>query len=199
MKNIRPIATCRAEECDGCAVRSRLHCHFNLRELGHFYLICLPPFLIGGRTALTTGWEWLALYLFCLIGFFGFLEIRVMCSHCPHYAEDGNSLTCWANYGAPKLWAYRPGPMSLAEKIMFFAGLSVVFLYPIPILVTGGHWFELLLYLTVTAGFAATLKAFLCTQCMNFACPLNGADKETRRLFFSKCPELGRVWEQVRE
>ncbi|GAJ20475.1 unnamed protein product, partial [marine sediment metagenome] len=26
-----------------------------------------------------------------------------------------NTLKCWANYGSPKLWKYRPGPMSLNE------------------------------------------------------------------------------------
>ena len=35
-------------------------------------------------------------------------------------AETGTkTLKCWANYGSPKLWKYRPGPMSLAEKTVF--------------------------------------------------------------------------------
>jgi hypothetical protein len=50
-------------------------------------------------------------------GCFGLLEIRVMCSHCPHYAEAGRLLKCWANYGSPKLWAYRPGPMCRMETL----------------------------------------------------------------------------------
>jgi hypothetical protein len=44
------------------------------------------------------GWM-LIPWLILIIGYFGFVEIRVMRSHCPHYAEEGGSLKCWANYG----------------------------------------------------------------------------------------------------
>jgi hypothetical protein len=191
---LKPLAVCGAETCDACGARSRIHCHFNLKELGHFYLLCLPPFLIGGRAVGGAGWEWLGLYLFCIVGFFGFLEIRIMCSHCPHYAEEGGSLRCWANYGSPKLWAYRPGPMSFTEKFLFIGGLSIVYGFPVLFLAMAGGWFELLLYLIVTGAFGTTLKAFLCSQCMNFACPLNGVGDESRRSFFEKCPEVAQAW-----
>jgi len=191
-----PIAVCKEETCEDCGVLSKLHCHFNLKELGHFYLICFPPFLIGGRGALNLGWPWLTLYLAIIVGFFGFLEIRVMCSHCPHYAEEGGSLRCWANYGSPKLWAYRPGPMSWVEKTVFVLGLVIVFGFPIPVLAVAPSWFELLLYLMTVGGFWATLKSFLCSQCMNFACPLNGADEEAKRMFFEKNPSVAKAWGQ---
>ena len=56
---------------------------------------------------------WMTVFTIALcVGFFGFIETRVLCSHCPHYAEEGASLRCWANYGSPKLFKYRPGPMS---------------------------------------------------------------------------------------
>ena len=116
----KPIATCVSETCNGCPVGETLHCHFSLRDLIHFLLIALPSFLVGGVGIYhRNGWM-LILWLIMVVGYFGFIEIRVMCSHCPHYAEPGSSLKCWANYGSPKIWKYRPGPMTLIEKIVFW-------------------------------------------------------------------------------
>ena len=78
MDPTKPIAGCKAETCENCGIRPKVHCHFTLKELGHFYLFGLPPFLIGGRGVLSLGWPWFALYLAVVVGFFGFLEIRVM-------------------------------------------------------------------------------------------------------------------------
>jgi len=127
-------------------------------------------------------------------GFFGFVEIRVMCSHCPHYAEEGSSLKCWANHGSPKLWKYRPGPMSTAENIVFFGGIVAVWGYPLPFFFVGGLWFLLGLYILLSAGFFVTLKMFLCSQCMNFACPLNGVPEPVRNRFFDRNPLVADAW-----
>lgn len=129
-----------------------------------------------------------------MIAFFGFIEIRVMCSHCPHYAESPTSLKCWANYGSPKLWQYRPGPMSLVEKAVFFIGFAIVWGYPALLLMTGKQLFLLLVYSMTTTGFFLTLIKFMCCQCMNFACPLNGVDEETRGAFFDKNPLVAQAW-----
>ena len=118
----KPIQTCQADACENCAVNHSIHCHFKLKDLVHFLLISLPPFLLGGLGIYHQSAWLLAFWILIVIAFFGFVEIRVMCSHCPHYAETGTSLKCWANYGAPKLWKYRPGPMSILEKIVFFSG-----------------------------------------------------------------------------
>ena len=115
-----PIATCGASDCTDCPVADAVHCHFRPAELGHFLLICMPSFLVGGAAVLSMGLTPLLIWIAVFIGFFGFLEIRVMCSHCPHYAEEGATLKCWANHGSPKLWKYRPGPMSTAENVVFF-------------------------------------------------------------------------------
>ena len=191
-----PISTCRAEICDGCAVNHSIHCHFKLIELVHFLLISLPPFLLGGVGIYNrSGWL-LVPWILCVIAFFGFIEIRVMCSHCPHYAESATSLKCWANYGAPKLWKYRPGPMSILEKIIFFSGFVIVWGYPLVILAVSGQWFLLLVYGITTAGFFMTLIKFLCVQCMNFACPLNSVAEDTRMAFFKQNPMVGKAWKK---
>ena len=190
----KPIRTCQADTCDNCAVNHSIHCHFNWKDLGHFLLISLPPFLLGGAGIYNhSGWL-LVLWIFFVIAFFGFIEIRVMCSHCPHYAEQGTSLKCWANYGVPKLWKYRPGPMLILEKIVFFSGFVIVWGYPLVILVFSGQWFLLLVYGITTAGFFMTLINFLCVQCMNFACPLNRVEEDRRNEFFKQNPIVGKAW-----
>jgi hypothetical protein len=189
-----PIATCEAADCAGCSAAESIHCHFQSADLIHFYLISFPVFLVGGAGILSVGLVHLLIWVGIVVAFFGFIEIRVMCSHCPHYAEEGSSLRCWANYGSPKLWKYRPGPTSTAEKAVFFAGLAAVFAYPLGFFVAGGLWFLLALYLLLTATFSVTLKRFLCSRCMNFACPLNGVPEHIRVLFWKRNPGVAETW-----
>ncbi|MDB9822311.1 hypothetical protein OAC89_01245 [Deltaproteobacteria bacterium] len=190
----KPIATCVAISCDDCHVDNTLHCHFKLKDLIHFLLIAFPPFLLGGSGIYNvSGWLLIPWVLF-VIAFFGFIEIRVMCSHCPHYAESEKSLKCWANYGSPKLWKYRPGPMGIIEKLIFFLGIVLVWGYPLLSLIRGSQYYLLLVYIITTGGFFMTLKIFLCSQCMNFACPLNSVSEETRYQFFDRNPSVAKAW-----
>ena len=192
----KPVATCKSESCDDCEIHGSVHCHFNLKELLYFLFISLPSFILGSVGIYhLNGWL-LAPWITLIIAFFGFIEIRVMCSHCPHYAEPSASLKCRANYGAPKIWKYRPGPMTTAEKFIFFIGFAVVWGYPLPILILGEQLLLLLLYSVTTIGFFIVLIVFMCSQCMNFACPFNRVDKKTRSLFFTKNPMVGDAWKK---
>ncbi len=190
----KPIATCVAADCTDCPVRARINCHFQPGDLARFLAISLPGLLVGGAAVLGAGAWHLVLWIALMAGFFGLVEIRVMCAHCPHYAEKGGTLGCWANHGAPKIWNYRPGPMSAAEKGIFFSGLVVIWGYPLPLLITSAEWFMLVLYLVINAGFFVGLRLFFCARCMNFACPLNAVDGHTRDLFFQRHPSVARHW-----
>jgi len=117
-----------------------------------------------------------------------------MCSHCPHYAEPGGSLQCWANYGSPKLWKYRPGPMSGMEKAVFWGGFAAVWGYPLIFLLVGMQWFLFIVYVLSSLGFFMTLKISFCSQCMNFACPLNGVEDRVREDFFERNPVVAEAW-----
>jgi len=175
-------------------MNNQIHCHFKLKDWIHFLLIAFPSFLLGVYGInLTCTWM-LIPWLFFVVAFFGFIEIRVMCSHCPHYAESEKSLKCWANYGSPKLWNYKPGPMTIVEKTIFFGGFVIVWGYPAPILIFSHQLFLLLVYLITTSGFFMTLKTFLCSQCMNFACPLNSVNEEKRNQFFERNPSVAKAW-----
>ena len=189
-----PIATCEAADCAECPVAGFIHCHFRPADLVHFLLISIPSFLVGGAGVLAVGLTPLLIWVAVIIGFLGFIEIRVLCSHCPHYAEQGATLGCWANHGSPKFWKYRPGPLSTAEKVVLFGGFAVVWGYPIAFFLIAGLWFLLGLFVLLTASFFATLKMFLCPRCMNFACPLNGVPDSTRALFFERNPSIAKAW-----
>jgi hypothetical protein len=164
-------------------------------DLAHFLIICLPGFLLAGAAILGQSWWWFLLWLAIVVTYFGLVEIRVMCSHCPHYAEQGSTLSCWANHGSPKLWKYRPGPMSGMEKLVFFSGFLAVWGYPLVFFIWAGTWLLLLVYLISVTGFFMTLLLFFCTRCMNFACPLNRVDQDTRREFWRRNPQVGAAWE----
>jgi hypothetical protein len=190
----KPIATCESDSCEDCAVNSDLHCHFTLKDWIYFLFISVPPFLLGGAGIYyMNGWLLIPWILF-MVAYFGFIEIRVMCSHCPHYAESSTSLKCWANYGSPKLWKYRPGPMTIIEKIIFLGGFVIVWGYPLLFLILGKQLFLLLVYAMTTIGFFLTMMNFLCSQCINFACPLNCVDEKVRGQFFAKNPIIAEVW-----
>jgi hypothetical protein len=76
----KPIATCASKTCEACAVREIVHCHFRPRALIHFWCVILPGFLVGGTGVYrVSGWL-LGLWIALIIGCFGFLKIRVMCS-----------------------------------------------------------------------------------------------------------------------
>ncbi len=150
----KPIVTCGSSSCDHCPLDNVIHCHFKFKDLIHFFLIAFPPFLLGGAGIYHVSGLLLIPWLFFVFAFFGFIEIRVMCSHCPYYAESEKSLKCWANYGALKLWKYRPGPMTITDKIIFFGGFVVVWGYPVIFLVFGLQLLLLIVYLITTTGFS---------------------------------------------
>lgn len=194
----QPLATCVAESCEGCPVGTTLHCHFGPRDLTHFLLLAIPAFLLGGAGIVAVGAVYLIPWIVFCLAYFGLIEIRVMCSHCPHYAEPGHSLRCWANYGSPKLWKYRPGPMSRVETIIFLGGFVLTWGYPLVFFILAMRWFLLLVYAMTTAGFFMTLKLSFCSQCMNFACPLNSVDEATRQAFRERNPEIAEAWKATK-
>jgi hypothetical protein len=81
----KPIVTCTAESCEDCPASRLVHCHFRGRELAQFLLNALPLFVLGGAGIVHLSWWWLLPWAAIIFGYFGLLEIRVMCSHCPHF------------------------------------------------------------------------------------------------------------------
>jgi hypothetical protein len=179
----RPIATCTRTSCDECSLQGRIHCHFSLQDLAKFMMAVLPSFLFGIWGMLRMDDRMLLPWVALCLGFFGVAEVRVLCSHCPHYAEPGRFLRCWANHGSPKLWAYRPGLMTFWERLILLGGFGFIWSYPLTILVLGKEWLLMTAFVLSSAGCFVILKRAFCTRCMNFACPLNGVSEATRQEF----------------
>lgn len=194
----RPIATCIEIDCSGCTLQNKVHCHFNSRDLLRFLLIAFPPFITGGIGIAQVN-AWLLLpWIGIILGFFGFLEIRVMCSHCPHYAEPATkTLQCWANYGSPKLWKYRPGPMNTGEKFLFLSGIGLVAAYPLAFLIFSANWLLLVVFTAFVLVMGISMRYGLCNQCMNFACPFNRVPPKTRLMFFARNPVVDEAWKET--
>jgi hypothetical protein len=115
-----------------------LMCRYTPIDLAGFLLGFLPfgtatfvGLLQGGY-----GWYllgWLAYWLFFFFGW----EARILCSHCPFWAEGGRVLHCHANYGVYKIWRFHPEPMSTLEKAQFMLGSAVFIGYPFVFLLFG--------------------------------------------------------------
>jgi hypothetical protein len=190
----KPIATCVLPSCEGCPLRDSLHCHFRGKDLAKFLIAVAPPFVIGSVGIYRIGIWFLVPWIAFILSYFGFIEIRVLCSHCPHYAEEGNTLRCWANYGSPKLWRYRPGPMTKEEMVVFLGGLIAIFGYPLAQFLVWSKWLEAALYGIALVGAYVFLRETMCTECMNFACPLNRVDEGRRKAFFERNPRVAVAW-----
>ncbi len=190
----KPLSTCLSANCDNCSIDNNLCCHFNVKQLILFYLIVLPVYIIGGVGIYNQSTLFLLIWIIGGFLFVIIFQIRVMCSHCPHYAEPDTFLKCWALYGTPKLWKFRPGPMTVLEKFIFIGGHLIIRFYAIYFMVTGKQWFLLILFLIVMTLSIIALRYFLCPRCMNFACPLNGVDDNIRKKFFSLNPDVAKAW-----
>jgi len=167
-----------------------------------FYKGALPLIILAVIGFLIVGllFSWLPaiIYIGFWVFFFGFFEIKVLCSHCPFYAEDGgqgHTLHCYANYGLYKTWPYNPSPMSRSHQIQFIIALTIFGGYPIPFLILSNQLLFLGLTITGIGVWLSVLKFKICPRCLNFSCPLNGVSKEKVDAFLRRNPVMREAWE----
>jgi hypothetical protein len=170
-------------------------CRYETRDTVHFFMIFLPLLVtaIGGVIQSGYGW-WLLGWLAYALFFFVVWEGRVLCSHCPYWAEEGRVLRCHANYGVIKLWKYRPGPMSRSEQAQFLIGALLLVVYPLVFLILGHEYLLAVIGLVSATSFFYLLRRNICTRCINFSCPLNGVEAATREAFFARNPVIAQAW-----
>lgn len=184
-------------ECRDCPIAGRLKCRYNtgdlLRFIGLFLAFLVPALVgmvLGGYGWFLLGWAGLAVI------FFGFWEIRILCSHCPFYAEKSATLHCIANFGCPKLWRYRPEPISSSEKIQLAIGFVMVCGYPFPFLILGEQFILLLVTALELAVFFLGLQRYTCSRCVNLSCLLNRVPKEVVDEYLKLNPVMRKAWEE---
>lgn len=185
-----------AAACQSCSLAGRLKCRFNWQDLGHFmgmFLLFAIPATAGMYLG---GFGWFILgWLGFMLFFFYVWESRILCRHCPYYAEDDKTLHCIANYGVYKLWRYDPGPMSQSEKRQLLFGFVILGGFPFPFLLLGGQYLLAVLALWGGVMFFWTLRKDTCSQCVNFSCPLNTVPEETVNAYLQRNPTMRQAWE----
>ncbi|MFX0065417.1 MAG: hypothetical protein ACFFC7_24870 [Candidatus Hermodarchaeota archaeon] len=202
-------------DCLNCEIKGQLDCKWDVKLLQRFYKIALPAILIGGLgfiiVGLNVSWLPLLVYIIFWVFFFVFFEIRVLCSHCPYYAEEGRILHCLANHGTPKLWRYHPEPLNVFEKLGFLAGAAFFILFPVAtelygIYVLWNQFNTLSITIAVLAGlavlsfvtginFIVAIRRHACPNCVNFSCPLNLVPKEIVDAYLERNPVMKEAWE----
>lgn len=205
--------------CSECGLQWQLGCRYDRREFLFFVLNQIPSLVMASFGLVLIGllaetWWPLVVFVGACIVLWGLgLETRVLCSHCPYWAEDSKSLRCWALTGSPKIWRYRPGPMSRVEKGIIVGFFS--FLMAFPVLVEGyGIWLLAGEYATqglyalmgmvgitvatLLAGgqFFLILKYHYCRRCVNFSCPLNRVPKSLVDAYLRRNPVMREAWEK---
>jgi len=184
--------------CDECALQVRLNCRFRGRDLVFFAALFLPPAIALGAGLVRAGFWWMNLvWLGYMLLFFTVWEGRVLCSHCPYWAEPSGTLHCIANYGVPKLWRYRPGPMSPGEKIQFGVGAVSILVLPYPFLLLGGQFLLVALGALGSGTFVLGLRLHVCTRCVNFSCPMNAVPSTVVDAYLRRNPVMRHGWEQA--
>ena len=193
-----PANTCTImdeEHCKDCPLKADLKCRFTR---GHLLRFITPAFifmLLSGAGMIVNGFYWqLGVWVLFLIVFFTLWEIRILCSHCPFYAEDANTLHCIANYGSPKVWKYHPEPMSQSEKIQLLIGFGLFGGWNLIWLISAGDWVFAGLHLVLIAGFFTWLTQRVCNQCVNFSCPLNHVPKPIVDAYLRRNPIMKDAW-----
>jgi len=173
-------------------------------------------------TGILTKFWWLLIgYIIFLFLFFTIIEIRILCRHCPFYAEKGFILHCLANHGLPKVWKFSPEPVSWTEKVLLL--FCFIIFGDIPIFTEiYGLWYlhsnsgilglinftslyeiSFILMLGITGAtiltiicFFSIITLFFCPDCINFSCPLNKAPKNIVDEYLMKNPIIKEAWEK---
>lgn len=185
-----------AVNCEGCETHGRLMCRLDAKDMLQFFMIILPfgVLTIGGTLSAGYGWAlwlWLGYSLF----FFFVWEARVLCRHCPFWAEPGKVLRCHANYGVIKFWKFQPGPMSRSEKAQFVIGALLWMGFPFPFMLMGGEYFLTLAAASVAAAGLVTMRISVCNRCINFSCLVNAVPKQLVDEYLRRNPAIESAWQ----
>lgn len=187
----QPVST-----CEGCSIEGRLMCRFDTKDMAGFLMSVLPFAVTAVVGVIQAGYGWyLLLWLAYSLFFFFVWEARILCSHCPMWAEESRVLHCHANGGVVKLWRYRPGPMSGWEQAQFIVGALFWLGFPFIFMLLGGEYLLALIGLTAVASGVFTVRRTACSRCINFSCPINAVPKETVDAYLLRNPGMRAAWE----
>jgi hypothetical protein len=182
--------------CQECQTNGKLMCRFDREDMVNFFMIVLPFGITAVAGTIRAGYGWyLLLWLAYSLFFFFVWEARVLCRHCPYWAEGGSTLRCHANYGIIKIWKYQPRPMSKMEKIQFVIGALLWIGLPFPFLLLGQEYLLALIGVSAAISGAFILRKNVCIRCINFSCPMNKVPKQLVDTYLKRNPQIQAAWE----
>jgi hypothetical protein len=184
-------------ECMACVLRKKLRCEFRITDTLLFFTPLVFFFIVALYGMLKSGFIiWIAFYLIFLSIFYFVWENRILCSHCPYYAQEGRFLRCHTHYGFYKLWRYHPEPMSRSEKIQWLIGIAMSFIYPLFFLVIGKQYFMLFLSSIGIVLWILIALTRNCKNCINLSCPFNRVPKNIKKEYLKQNKIMGEAWER---
>jgi len=206
-KNVNEICIWKDKVlCNDYKIKGKLQCHTQIRYtilfmVGWFSYII--PAIWGVVNIYLGGILDFQFTIYYIIGWIGYYlvfflvwEQRILCRHCPYYAElRSKVLKCYANGGLPKVVKFSPKPMSKSEKIQFIVALLIFLLILLPILLLGYQVYPLIGYGVGSIFWIISLQLVVCPKCVNLSCPLNRVSKEVKKIFIEKNQILKKEWE----
>ncbi len=203
--------------CSDCELKKILICKDENNFANKFFIgntayrvVALTILYLAG---LLVNQYWLMpVYLVGIVLIFFVLEPRLLCSHCPYYEKEGKVLKCWALRGMPKLWKYRPEPITKPEKIAMLALGTFVDLFPLVGIAWGIFEFILnpfdnltigiplviltVIFILIMAYFTKNLLGNACQKCPNFSCAMNKTPPNILEAFLKKNPKMEEAWKE---
>jgi hypothetical protein len=182
--------------CEGCPAKDHLRCRLDRKDMAAFLMMLLPYGITTIAGTIRSGYgNYLFLWLAYSLIFFFVWEARILCRHCPFWAEKGIVLHCHANNGVLILWKYEPGPMDRGEKIQLILGALIFIAFPFPFLVLGSEYLLSVISLSTAASAIFLLRRFTCSRCINFSCPMNTVPKHLVDAYLKRNPDIRSAWE----
>ncbi len=214
----QPCIAAKPKGCADCDLEEVIMCSFSKKETVGFVigntlyrLTAIALFVFAG--VLTGIWWMMWAYGILVASVFIIIEPRLLCSHCPFYTMKGKVLKCGGLWGMPKIWKYRPEPISTSEKrVMLILG-SFIDLGPFIGLGMGIYgWIKqpegnlwLGIGMTITAVvffglvyyFGKILLGDRCKRCPNFSCQMNAVPEKYITLFLQRNEVMRAAWQKA--
>jgi hypothetical protein len=144
----------------------------------YWNLFFIVPVFTAGMGIWKHSIQWTLVYIVLTILTFAVVVYRFFCTHCPHYIRSERKVCCLFLCKVPKYFKERPGPYSLAERLILFSSLLVWVLFPV-------YWLHasiglLVIYSVSLTALLATLRRYECGRCIHFDCPANNVAEDVR-------------------
>ncbi len=184
-------------ECVDCSLRKKLRCEFKFKDTLLFFTPLIIFSIISLYGMLISGFIiWIVIYLGFLVIFYFLWENRILCSHCPYYAQKGKFLKCHTHYGFYKLWRYHPEPMNRSERIQWLSGIAISLIYPLIFFILGNQYLLFIISIAMIILWFIIILTKNCKTCVHLSCPFNQVSNNVKREYLKRNDIMRKAWEK---